>query len=38
MYQTAVKRADLDHLQLRGPHDSGIPSQPGWRTPASRPG
>ena len=21
MYQTAVKRADLDHLQLRGPHD-----------------
>jgi integrase len=23
MYQTAVKRADLDHLQLRGPHDFG---------------
>ncbi len=21
MYQTAIKRADLDHLQLRGPHD-----------------
>jgi integrase len=21
MYHTAVKRADLDHLQLRGPHD-----------------
>ena len=21
MYQTAVKRAELDHLQLRGPHD-----------------
>jgi integrase len=21
MYQTAVRRADLDHLQLRGPHD-----------------
>ena len=21
MYQTSVKRADLDHLQLRGPHD-----------------
>jgi hypothetical protein len=21
LYQTAVKRADLDHLQLRGPHD-----------------
>jgi integrase len=21
MYQTAVKRADLDHLDLRGPHD-----------------
>jgi integrase len=21
MYQTAVKRADLGHLQLRGPHD-----------------
>jgi hypothetical protein len=21
MYQTAVKRTDLDHLQLRGPHD-----------------
>jgi integrase len=21
MYQTAVKRADLHHLQLRGPHD-----------------
>jgi hypothetical protein len=38
MYQTAVKRADLDHLQLRGPHDfrhtfstwledAGIPAQ-----------
>jgi integrase len=38
MYQTAVRRADLDHLQLRGPMTSGTPSRPGWRMPASRPG
>jgi hypothetical protein len=36
MYQIAVKRANLDHLQLRGPTTSGIPSRPGWKTPASR--
>jgi integrase len=38
MYQTAVQRADLGHLDLRGPHDFRHTFSTGWRTPASPPG